>query len=77
MNCELNNISLWFKAEKLSLNLTKTKYSLFYPASRKRFLREPLPFLEMDNIVIEKENVTKLLGGLIDENLSFTNLEEW
>ena len=32
MNCELNKISLWFKANKLSLNLTKTKYSLFHPA---------------------------------------------
>ena len=31
MNCELNKISLWFKATKLSLNLTKTKYSLFHP----------------------------------------------
>ena len=31
-NCELNKISLWFKANKLSLNLTKTKYSLFHPA---------------------------------------------
>ena len=35
MNCELNKISLWFKANKLSLNLTKTKYSLFHPASKK------------------------------------------
>ena len=36
MNCELNKISLWFKASKLSLNLAKTKYSLFHPASKKR-----------------------------------------
>ena len=43
MNCQLNKISLWFKANKLSLNLTKTKNSLFYPDSKKRFLREPLP----------------------------------
>ena len=53
MNCELNKISLWFKANKLLLNLTKTKHSLFHPASKKIFLREPLPFLKMDNIVIE------------------------
>ena len=32
MNCELNEISLWFKANKLSLNLTKTKFALFHPA---------------------------------------------
>ena len=71
MNCELNKISFRFKANKLSLNLTKTKYSLFHPASKKRFLREPLPFLKMDNIAIERENVTKLLDVPIDENLSW------
>ena len=71
MNCELNKISLWFKANKLSLNLTKTKYSLFHPASKRRFLREPIHFLKMDNIFIERENVTKFLGVLIDENLSW------
>ena len=32
MNCELNKISLWFKANELSLNLTKAKYSLFHSA---------------------------------------------
>ena len=71
MNCKLNKIFLWFKTNKLSINLTKTKYSLFHPASKKRFLREPIPFLNMDNIFIERENVTKFLGVLIDENLSW------
>ena len=69
MNCELNKITLWFKANKLTLNLAKTKYSLFHPASVKRFLGEPLPFLKMDNIVTEREKVTKFLGVLTDENL--------
>ena len=32
VNCELNKISIWFKANRLSLNLTKTKYFLFYQA---------------------------------------------
>ena len=36
MNCELNKISLWFEADKLSLNLTKAKYSLFHLASKKK-----------------------------------------
>ena len=71
MNCELNKISLWFKANKLWLNLAKTKYSLFRPTSKKIFLTEPLPFLKMDNIIIKRENVTKFLGVLIDENLSW------
>ena len=71
MECELNKISLWFKASKLLLNLTKTKHSLFHPASKKIFLGEPLPFFKMDNIVIEREKVTKFLGVHIDENLSW------
>ena len=65
INCEFNKIFVSFKTKKLSLNLTKTKYSLFDPASKKRFLGEPLPFLKMDNISIERENVTKFLGVLI------------
>ena len=70
--CERNKISHWFKANKLSLNLTKAKYSIFHPASKKkRFLRESLPYLKMDNIVIERENVTKFLAVLIEENLSW------
>ena len=31
MNCELNKVSIWFKANKLLLNFTKTKYfSILY-----------------------------------------------
>ena len=71
MNCELNKISLWFKANKLLLNLTEHKIFSISSSLKKRFLREPLPFLKMDNIVIERENVTKFVGVLIDKNLSW------
>ena len=37
----------------------------------KIFLRESLPFLKMDTIVIERENVTKFPHVLIEENLSW------
>ena len=37
INCELNEISLWFNANILSLNLAKAKYFLFYPTSKKDF----------------------------------------
>ena len=45
MNCELNKISLWFKANKLSLKLTKTKY-LFHPASKKKIFKRTTTLLE-------------------------------
>jgi hypothetical protein len=31
MNNELDKISLWFNANKLSINSSKTKFSLFHP----------------------------------------------
>ena len=74
INCELKKISFWFKVNKLWLKLTKTKYFLFHPASKKkkkRPLRELLPFFKMNNISIERENVTKFIGVNIDENLSW------
>ena len=46
MKCELNKISLWFKANKLSLNLTKTKYFLFHIASIKKIFKRTATFLE-------------------------------
>ena len=35
MNEELRKVANWFKASKLSLNISKTKYSLFH-STRKR-----------------------------------------
>ena len=36
MNLELNKVSTWFRANKLSLNAIKTKFSLFHPLHKKR-----------------------------------------
>lgn len=71
MNEELKNISLWFKANKLSLNVSKTKFSLFHPAAKKRLMPDQLPCLNIDNIEIQRDPVTKFLGVMIDENLSW------
>ena len=35
MNVELENVSTWFKSNKLSLNVDKTKWSLFHPSLKK------------------------------------------
>ena len=50
MNCEFNKIFLYIKSKKILLNLTKKFFK------KKRF------FLNMDNIAIERENITKFLG---------------
>ena len=38
MNKELKSVSTWFKANKLSINIDKTKCTIFYPTSKKRFM---------------------------------------
>ena len=53
MNCEFNKIFLYIKSKKILLNLTKKFFK------KKRF------FLNMDNIAIERENITKFLGILM------------
>ena len=70
MNKELENVSTWFKSNKLPLNVDKTKWLLFHPLSKKQSLPQTLPNL-IENIHIRKEYVTKFLGVFFDENLSW------
>ena len=70
MNSELNKASTWFKANKLSLNIKKTKYTIFHH-KKKHVIPNDLPILQIENVVIKRENVTKFLGVLIDENLTW------
>ena len=72
VNSELSKVSVWFRANKLSLNLSKTKYSLYHPANKKAFIaNDTLPALMIDGDIIQREHQTKFLGILIDENLSW------
>ena len=71
MNVELENVSTWFKSNKLSLNVNKNKWSLFHPLSKRQFLPQTLPNLLIEDIHIKREHVTKFLGVFIDENLSW------
>ena len=71
MQNELENISTWFKANKLSLNINKTKWSPFHSSSKRKHILDILPILTIDNTIIHRDKVTKFLGILIDENLSW------
>ena len=67
INKDLDSISLWLKANRLSLNVDKTKFILFEP-KRKRCNADV-------NICINGKNVsqvtqTKFLGGIIDSKIS-------
>src|SRR6218665_2351940 len=67
LNKELGKVSDWFRANKLSLNLSKTNYILF------RSNRKPVPQetckLVIDNTEIPQVNSVKFLGLYVDQHL--------
>ena len=71
MNDELNKFNIWFKANKLSLNAGKTKFTLFHKPSQSENLPLKLPALIMNNIVLKQKDSLKFLGVIIDETLSW------
>ena len=70
VNEELMNINDWFMANKLSLNIEKTKYSLFHKPSRVDDVPLKLPNLSINNQEIKRTSYAKFLGVILDENLS-------
>ncbi|XP_065662691.1 uncharacterized protein LOC136085324 [Hydra vulgaris] len=71
MNKELKCVSEWFNCNKLTLNLDKTKYILFHPISKKRFLPTTMPKILIDELEIKKETFTSFLGIYLDENVTW------
>ena len=67
MNAELQKMSIWFKATKLSLNLTKPTWTLIHSQKKKCLIANDLPILYIDNFEIIRESVTTLLDIYIDE----------
>ena len=45
VNVELQKISIWLKENKLSLDLTKMKSTLFHSQKKKRLIANDLPIL--------------------------------
>ena len=70
---ELNKISVWFKATKLSLIEEKTKQTFFYKSREKNNIPLKLPMLAINGKVIERTTSIKFFGILLDEHLSKRN----
>ena len=70
LNNELHKIGKWLKANRLSLNIKKNKYTFFNKNSVKDNIPLKLPELKIANRRIEKSNTTKFLGVLLDENIT-------
>ena len=69
VNMELEKISEWFKANKLSLNIKKTNYTLFHKNSIKDDLPLKLPDLRIVNSILKRQASIKFLGIMLDENI--------
>ena len=62
----MNKLSIWFKANKLSLNLKKTKFMVFKPRQKRSICNFQISILDNQNIVKVKK--TNFLGVILDEN---------
>ena len=66
LQTELPKLSLWFKANKLSLNMDKTKFIVFIPRQKRNKLNITL---DIDGKQIKQ--VIDNLGVVIDQHLSW------
>ena len=65
--------AIWFQANKISLNQSKTKFTLFYKSWDNDNLGLKLPILKINNFEIERASSIKFLGIMVDKNLTFTS----
>ena len=67
INLELAKIHDWLKVNKLSLNISKTKFMLFFAPQRK--VRTPC--LKIDNHIIDIVDEFNFLGVILDKHLNW------
>lgn len=67
INAELENINIWLKLNKLSLNISKTKYMIFHSINKKL----PLLTLEIEGTPIERVTEFNFLGFTLDEHMKW------
>ena len=68
LNNELQKISTWLKLNKLSLNVSKTKFMIFHTPTKK----VSTPKLMIDDSVIERVTEFNFLGINVHENLNWS-----
>ena len=71
MDEELRKVANWFKGNKLSLIISKTKYYLFHSTRKIKYIPNILPPLHIENFPVKREFVTKFLSVYLDENISW------
>ena len=71
MNKKLRKLAIWFNANKLSLKISKTKYSLFHSTRKRKDIPNFLTPLHIDKVPVKREFVTKFFGIYLDENITW------
>ena len=66
VNNDLGQIDLFMKANKLSVNITKTNFIIF--AARQKPVGFPINPVLYDGVLLKQEKVVKFLGVFIDEH---------
>ena len=76
-NIELEKISEWFQASKLSLNEDKTRFTFFHKLDDRDRDRHDLPLqlpaLKINNYWIERSSSIKFLRIMVDEHLNWND----
>ena len=69
INTELAKINEWLEINKLSLNVTKSKFMLFHTQHNHRAIKPPVP--KINNTNIQKVEQFKFLRLTLDSNLKW------
>jgi len=68
LNNELKQMTIWFKVNKLSLNVNKTNHMCFHNKLYQDHCK-----LKIDGLEVSRLQVTKFLGVLVDEKWLWSN----
>ena len=69
INTELEKAKVWFKANKLSLKTSKTKFYLLHSLKKTIEIPENRLLFLINNVAKKPAKVTKFLGVFLDQNI--------
>ncbi len=73
LRIELSTVDQWLKANRLTLNVKKTKFTILGSKNKLKQIPDALLKLSINHEEIDRVHVMKYLGMMIDENLDFTS----
>ena len=72
--CIRDSIYIWLTANKLTLNIKKTNFVIFFPAQKGLSYQPKIIIFDNEqnkNVALERKKFVKYLGILIDRNLTW------